>query len=45
MLVLPLTGCDAFAFFGLDEKCDIADLKKAYKEKSRELHPDKGACQ
>ncbi|KAF4702092.1 hypothetical protein FOZ62_005723, partial [Perkinsus olseni] len=35
-------GCDAFAFFGLDENCDIAELKKAYKEKSRELHPDKG---
>ncbi|KAF4677669.1 hypothetical protein FOL47_000131 [Perkinsus chesapeaki] len=35
-------GLSAFAFFGLDENCDIAELKKAYKEKSRELHPDKG---
>ncbi|KAG5452662.1 DnaJ (Hsp40), sub C, member 17 [Clonorchis sinensis] len=34
---------DLYAFFGLKDDCSAKDLKRAYKTKARELHPDKNA--
>ncbi|KAF6780075.1 hypothetical protein AHF37_00358 [Paragonimus kellicotti] len=32
---------DLYAFFGVSDDCSTKDVKRAYKEKARQLHPDK----
>ncbi|THD20985.1 DnaJ subfamily A member 3 [Fasciola hepatica] len=32
---------DLYAFFGISEESSAGDVKKAYKDKARQLHPDK----
>ncbi|KAF8565317.1 hypothetical protein P879_04836 [Paragonimus westermani] len=32
---------DLYAFFGVSDDCSAKDVKRAYKEKARQLHPDK----
>lgn len=32
---------DLYAFFGISEGSSAGDIKKAYKDKARQLHPDK----
>lgn len=32
---------DLYAFFNLNVECSVKDIKRAYKDKARQLHPDK----
>lgn len=35
-------GLDAYEYFGLDEEATDQEITRAYREKAKELHPDKG---
>jgi len=36
------SGVDAYEYFGLDEEATDQEIARAYRQKAKELHPDKG---